>query len=76
MTPIVWVATVPLKYEVMAVASTEDAAIELACKHALRRLREADAVYPDTNTWRKIREYWGVYATKVTVGTAVLTGNE
>lgn len=70
----VWVATVPLKYEIMAVAASQREAIMLASKKALVSLRESAKPFPvdaDVNTWKKIEEYFGVFAVEVEVGSAV-----
>jgi hypothetical protein len=70
----VYVAIVPLKYEVMAVADTAHAAVRIACRRALKQLREADAVYPETSTINKIRDFFAVSAQRVMIGTAVIVG--
>lgn len=71
---VVYVATVDLKYEVMGVGNTEEEAIKVAARRALKELRAADAVYPETNTVAKIIEYFGVFATKVTIGDTAIVG--
>ena len=74
----VYVATIPLKYEVIAVAATKDEAIRLVGNLALKRLREAykpRPVDPEVNTAKKIVEYHGVQLTKLEVGTAATVGD-
>jgi len=69
------VAFVDTRYEVMAVAETEAEAIRLACERALQFLTDRDAVVVGrfgTDSVDKIREYFGVIARPVQVGTAVL----
>ena len=72
----VYVTTVPLKYEVMAVALTEKESRRLAGQFALKRLREYDAISPDTNTAAKILDYFACNTTRVEIGSACLEGNE
>lgn len=68
----VYVAFVNTKYEVMAVATTAEEAVQLASKKALEFLRGHDAPSSETDNIAKITEYFGVYAVPVEVGTAVL----
>lgn len=70
----VYVAIVPLRYEIMAVAESPDEAIELASAKALQFLRESNAVTMDTNTASKVAEYFGVNVTQIKLGTAVVMG--
>ncbi|QBP30556.1 hypothetical protein SEA_CHARM_75 [Mycobacterium phage Charm] len=70
----VYVAIVPLRYEVMAVAETEDQAVGLATARALQFLEEAGAVTPETDTAEKVRDYFGVSITALAVGTAKVMG--
>lgn len=68
---VVYVATVDLKYEVMAVGRTEDEARQLAAREALKDLRYWAKPYkvdPEVNTVAKIIDYYGINVTKVPVG--------
>lgn len=67
---IVYVATIPLKYEVIAVAETEAQAIDLATRKAHEFLKDAFVLTDETDTPQKIGEYFGVAVTRIAVGTA------
>lgn len=76
-TQTVWVAIVPMKYEVMAVGTTAEQAVDLACRKALLHLRgywKPEPVPADCNTAKKIAEYFGVWAQRIDVGSAVMYG--
>lgn len=70
----VYIATVDTNYETIAVANTEADAIRLAAQRAWEFLRDANALYPDTETPEKVAEYFGIYAMEIEVGTAILRG--
>ena len=72
---IVYVALVDTRYQIMSVATTESEAIRVACAKALVYLTEAGAVSTDTDSVEKIADYFGVGATKLTIGTADFVGN-
>ena len=71
----VFVATVDTRYEVMAVAATEDEAVRLASEHAYQWLQARGALGRE-DTPAMVADYFGVRVTAVTVGTAVFVGNE
>ncbi len=56
----VFVATIPLYYEVIAVADSKEKAIRLASQQAYENLVAAGVTNEDTDTPRKVAEYHGV----------------
>jgi hypothetical protein len=64
----VYVAAIPLKYEVIAVASTEATAIEMASRKAFADLKKAKQIHSEINTPARLADYFGVNVTAVTVG--------
>lgn len=67
--PTIWVATVDTRYEWTAAAYTADEAITIACEAALNWLRDGGSCrFADAD---EVREYFGVFATAIPVGTAV-----
>jgi hypothetical protein len=56
----VFVATIPLYYEVIAVADSKEKAIRLASVAAHKDLVQSGSITEDTDTPRKVAEYFGV----------------
>lgn len=73
---IVYVAEIDTSYSVIAVAETEQDAIDLVSRKALSFLRSAKAITSSTNTAKKVADYFGVNVTRIAVGTAEFTCNE
>lgn len=69
----VFVATVSTYYEVMAVATTEAEARQLAAKKAHQFLKDRESITEDTKTPSKVAEYFGVHVTEVEIGSAVFS---
>lgn len=72
--PTVFVATIYMKYSVVAVAYNEGAARLQACKRAYKFLKDNGALTPETNTIKKIEDYFGVTVTEVPIGGANMEG--
>lgn len=72
---VVYVVIVNTAYEVVGVGTTEEQAITTACRFAYRWLRDSGALTRDTDTLAKVREFFGVTATRVTVGKATFAGS-
>ena len=69
----VHVAIIPMHYEVIAVARTEDEAIRLAGERAIRFLREGQFGPPGENySVEEVVDYFGVRTAKLDVGSAQL----
>jgi hypothetical protein len=66
----IYVATIPLKYEVMACATTESEAMSLAAKFAYNHLMEIGAIIESTETPEKLLEYFGCCVTELDIGSA------
>lgn len=73
---VVYVALIELKYSVIAVAASEAEAVKLVSEKAHQFLKNADALYPETETPELIVDYFGVSVTRIKVGTAEYVGNE
>lgn len=63
----IYVATIDLRYEVMAAATTEAAARKAAAKKGMAFLREAGCAVPEKqwNTVAKMDDYYGIRVTAV-----------
>lgn len=73
---IVYVATVPTYYQIMAVATTEAAAIRAAGIKALEYLKQLNAESDGFDTVEKVIDYFAVYATQVQLdGPGEFVGN-
>ena len=70
----VFVATVPLRYEIVAVAYVKEVAEYEACRAAYKFLKDANALTPETNSIPKIERYFGVRVTEVPIGGANIEG--
>ena len=71
-TDTVWIAKVPTAYEWTAVDTDAERAIVTACTAALKWLKEQGVT--EHRTVDDVRDYFGVYAFAVKVGTAVREG--
>lgn len=71
----VFVATIYMKYSVVAVAYRKEAAEYEACKRAYKFLKDNGALTPETNTLKKIEDYFGVTVTEVPIGGANMEGD-
>ena len=72
----VYVATIPLYYEVMAVAATEAAAIQKVSEKAYEDLSDCGQTDSETDTPDKVADYFGVTVTALTVdGPGVCIGD-
>jgi hypothetical protein len=69
----VWIARVDTYYGITAVDTDPEAAVTKACKFALKWLRDNGVT--EHRTVAEVREFFGVTAMAVTVGTAVLDAN-
>jgi hypothetical protein len=70
-----WVCTIPLAYEVMSLAATEEEAIKLAAKQAANYLRKQGIVYQNTgkpHTPETIIEWFGTHTQEIAPGTAII----
>jgi hypothetical protein len=67
----VFVAVVPMKYEVMAVADTEEKARRLAASEAFHFLKENGRL-GDIKTLKDVAEWYGVNVTEVEMNTAIV----
>jgi hypothetical protein len=63
----VYVATIPTKYEIVAVATTESDARYLAAEHAKTYLADVGIHYDNAD---KVLEYFGCCVTEIEIGTA------
>ncbi len=63
----VYVVTIPTKYEIMAVGSTEEHARNLAAVKALEYLTEVGVYYDSPDA---VLEYLGCNVTEIEIGTA------
>lgn len=72
--PTVFVASIYLKYSVVAVSYNREHAIYQAAKRAFKFLRENGALTPETNTIKKVEDYFGVTVTEVPIGCANMEG--
>ena len=70
----VYVATIPTRYETMAVALTEVEARRIAAEHAYNFLKEVDATTDDTDSPEKVLDYFGSCVTEVEIGSANFVG--
>jgi len=70
----VYVATVPTKYETMAVALTEAEAVRLASEWAYQYLSDVGAKTYHTDTPQKVLDYLGSNVTEVELGSATFAG--
>jgi hypothetical protein len=75
-TDTVYVATLDLDYDLIAVARTRDRAIALVAEKGLYLLTQQNAVTKITDTGAKIVEYFGVRVTRLAMNTAVFAGQE
>lgn len=72
----VYVATIPLYYEVMAVATTEAAAIQKVSEKAYEDLSDCGQTDSNTDSPAKVADYFGVNITVVTIdGPGVCVGD-
>jgi hypothetical protein len=70
-----WVCTIPLAYEVMSLAATEEEAIKLAATQAADYLRERGILCESTGKPHKpetIIEWFGTRTQEIAPGTAII----
>ena len=70
----VFVATIPTRYETMAVALTEVEARRIAAEYAHKFLSDVDALMDETETPEKVLDYFGCCVTEVEIGSANFVG--
>lgn len=70
----VFVATIPTRYETMAVATTEVEARRVASEYAHKFLFDAGALCEETDTPTKILNYFGCCVTEIEIGSANFIG--
>lgn len=74
--PTVFVASIYLKYSVVAVSYNREHAVFQACKRAYKFLKDNGALTPETNTIKKIEDYFGVTVTEVPIGGSNMEGDD
>lgn len=72
----IWVAQVDLAYEVLAAGHTEKEAIDAAAKFAARWLKDRGAEEHADGPWtaERVKNYFGVSATRVPIGAGTIHG--
>jgi predicted RNase H-like HicB family nuclease len=70
----IWVAQVPLAYEVLAAGHTRQEAVDAAAKFAARWLKDRGAEEHEDGPWtaERVKDYFGVNATLVPIGGATI----
>lgn len=70
--PFVWVAHVPTRYAVVGVGRTQSEACRVASRRAWEYLEANSLLTDETDTPKKVAQYFGVHAVYVEIGEGVI----